>query len=90
MKLDELTIRFLTGDDKKIDRLGKIRDGKESRQRESANHRGCRAQEYHQEDHREVRAEHRGQGDVAGSCQEGLGPDAYARTPATPGGYCES
>ena len=32
MKLDELTIRFLTGDDKKIDRLGKIRDGKESRQ----------------------------------------------------------
>ena len=32
MKLDEVTIRFLTGDDKKIERLGKIRDGKESRQ----------------------------------------------------------
>ena len=32
VKLDEVTISFLTGDDKKIDRLGKIRDGKESRQ----------------------------------------------------------
>ena len=32
VNLDEVTISFVTGDDKKIERLGKIRDGKESRQ----------------------------------------------------------
>ena len=31
VKLDEVTISFLTGDDQKVERLGKIRDGKESR-----------------------------------------------------------
>ena len=31
VKLDEVTISFLTGDDQKVERLGKIRDGKETR-----------------------------------------------------------
>ena len=31
VKLDEVTISFLTGDDQEVERLGKIRDGKESR-----------------------------------------------------------
>ncbi len=31
VKLDEVTIGFLTGDDQEVERLGKIRDGKESR-----------------------------------------------------------
>jgi hypothetical protein len=31
VQLDEVTISFLTGDDQKVERLGKIRDGKESR-----------------------------------------------------------
>jgi hypothetical protein len=31
VKLDEVTISFLMGDDQKVERLGKIRDGKESR-----------------------------------------------------------
>jgi hypothetical protein len=31
VKLDEVTISFLTGKDQKVERLGKIRDGKETR-----------------------------------------------------------
>ena len=31
VKLDEVTINFTVGDDQKVERLGKIRDGKETR-----------------------------------------------------------
>ena len=31
VKLNDVTISFLTGDDQQVERLGKIRDGKESR-----------------------------------------------------------